>query len=244
MHLDEEQIQRVLHRELAGAEFAAAREHLAECSECRTRLAEATREQEAVLRLLGGVDHPAPRVAVEDIVSRSRRHATGRVRWAAGLILALGAAGAAYAVPGSPVRAWVAAVAEWLQGRETSAPKALPPVQPTPSAIAGIAVTPSRHFVIHFTAAQAVGHARVSLTAGSEIVVQGPNGAATYTSGVDRLEINNTGSSADFEIHIPQSAPWVEIWLGADRMLLKDGARISGVTPGGAPPYLLDLSPR
>ena len=84
MHLDEGQIQRVLHHELPDPEDAAAREHVVECPDCRNRMAEATREEQAVFGLLGRVDHPAPRVTVDTIVSRARGYRVGRVRWAAG----------------------------------------------------------------------------------------------------------------------------------------------------------------
>jgi hypothetical protein len=242
MHLDEEQVQQLLHGELAESDERAARAHLEGCPECEARLAEATRDAAMMSALLGHLDHPAPGVTAEVIASRAHGPGGGRLRWAAGVLLALGAAGAAYAVPGSPVRSWVAAIAEWIQGRPE--PARLAPVAPQSSgpALAGIAVIPGPRFVIQFTTPQVEGRASVSLTKGTEVVVQGPIGAATFTSGVDRLVIENAGSVADFDIQIPEAAPWVEIRVGNVRVLLKEGSRITTAAPAASTPYLLPLN--
>jgi hypothetical protein len=125
----------------------------------------------------------------------------------------------------------VAAIAAWIQGRPE--PARLDPGTPRSSerALAGIAVIPGPRFLIRFTTVQAEGRARVSLTKGAELVVQGPIGAATFTSGADRLEIENAGSVADFDIQIPEAAPRVEIRVGNVRVLLKDGSRITTAAP-------------
>lgn len=242
MHLDEEQVQRLLHGELAALDERAARAHLEGCPECETRLSEAKREAGMVTALLGHLDHPVPRVTAEAIVSRARGYGVRRLRWAAGILLMVGAAGAAYAVPGSPLREWVAALAEWIQGQ--SGPARLAPVAPRSSepALAGIAVIPGPRFVIQFTTHQVEGRARVSLTKGTEVVVQGPVDAATFTSGADRLVIENAGSVADFDIQLPEAAPWVEIRVSSVRVLLKDGSRITTAAPAASTPYLLPLN--
>lgn len=83
----------------------------------------------------------------------------------------------------------------------------------------------------------------MSLVAGPEVAVRGPVGAATFTSDVDRLVIDNRGSAASFEIAIPATAPRVEIRVGADRIFLKDGARVTTAgSARGRAPFLLPLA--
>jgi hypothetical protein len=110
---------------------------------------------------------------------------------------------------------------------------------------AGIAVIPGRNLLIIFTSPQTEGQALVSLTDGTDVVVRATMGAATFTSDVDRLVIDNQGSTATFEILIPRAAPRVEIRMGGDRIFLKDGLRVTtreSTDPRG--PYLVPLRPR
>ncbi len=244
MHLDEEQVQRLLHGELARPVETSAREHLAGCADCRARVTEAEREEDEVFALLRHVDHPPPRVDAQALAVRARARDFGWGRWAAGLLLALGLAGAAYAAPGSPLRAWLQAVVEWMGGRPDRSRLAPAPAQARDSSIAGVAVTPGRDFLILFTSPQAGGQAQVSLTDGAEIVVRAPIGAATFTSDVDRLVIDNGGSSATFEIQIPRAAPRVEIQVAGDRILLKVGSRVmTEQSTEREGQYLLPLTP-
>ncbi|MGH7567470.1 MAG: anti-sigma factor family protein [Gemmatimonadales bacterium] len=233
MHLDDDQVQRLLHGELAQPVVVALREHLAGCAPCRERVAAAERDENEVHALLRAVDHPVPRLDPEAVAARVRAHGllAPRIRWAAGILLALGLAGVAYAAPGSPLRRWVRAVAERLGGGSSRPPAPAPPQTPD-SGIAGIAVVPGRALVIRFTAPQTVGQAQVSLTDGAEVVVRAPIGAATFTSDVGQLVIDNRGSSGagggNFAIQIPRAAPRVEIWVAEQRVFLKEGARVIG----------------
>jgi hypothetical protein len=227
MHLDEEQIWRALHGELGPQVEVSVREHLVECAFCSEQVAEARREETGVYTLLSQVDHPPPPVAAEVLVARARTARRGWQRWAAAVLLALGFAGAAYAAPGSPVRAWVNAAL----ARMSAAPRRPPPSPtsrqgPGPS-VAGIVVAPGRALVIAFTSRQATGDAFVSMTDSAEVTVHAPIGAATFTSEPDRLVIHNQGSSANFEIEIPTGAPLVEIRVGDERRLLKEGPRVT-----------------
>ncbi|MGH8620959.1 MAG: hypothetical protein ACRET3_02380, partial [Burkholderiales bacterium] len=97
-------------------------------------------------------------------------------------------------------------------------------------------------FTIVFEAAQERGIAVVSLTDDASIVARRLAGTATFTAGVDRLAIANGGSTADYESELPRGAPWVEIRLGARRLLLKDGASVVTEAPLDARGrYLLSL---
>ena len=63
---------------------------------------------------------------------------------------------------------------------------------------------------------------------GGEVVVRAPIGAATFSSSVDRLVIDNQGAPATYEVQIPRAAPRVEIRVNGVRIFLKDGPRIIG----------------
>jgi hypothetical protein len=183
------------------------------------------REAAEVYALLRHLDHPAPRIDAEAIAVRARKGGLRWPPWAAGVFLALGAAGVAYAAPGSPLRAWTKAVLGWVDGPPTAPGPAAPIQAPDPVA-SGISVVPGRELTIVFTASPAAAEARVSLTDGTEVVVRALGGPATFTSDVDRLVIDNQGSPADFEIQIPRAAPRIEIRVGTEPILRKEGARI------------------
>ena len=241
MHLDEEQLQRLLHGELSADARRNAGDHLAACNECRERLVLAERDEGEILALLRQVDHPLPVVDPEALAARARGIGLAWGRWAAGILLVLGAAGAAYAVPGSPVRGWIRSATAWI-AREDRGPPA-PKQADAPSRGAGIAALPGRNYVIAFQSLESGGQARVSLTDGAEVIVRAPSGAARFTSGVDQLLIDNQGSGATFVIEIPRTAPRVEIRLAGKRLFLKQGERVtaqgSAVAEGE---YLLRLS--
>ena len=256
MHLDEEQIQRLLHGEQPPQTERSAREHMAGCADCRRRLAEAEREEREVHALLRAVDNPPPRIGAEAVAARAaaaseRARDSVWLRRAAGIILAAGIAGAAYAVPGSPVRAWVDAIAQKIGGGG-SEPSAVAPAPGTSTVgVSGIAVLPGKRLQILFKApegGQGGGQVLVCLTVGSEVQVRAPDGAATFTSRADQLLINNRSPSAaarpdTFEIEIPSDAPWVEIRVGGDRIFLKEGPRVTtggSIGPDGG--YVLPLT--
>jgi predicted anti-sigma-YlaC factor YlaD len=100
MHLDDERLQRLLSGELEPRVEASIRGHLATCGPCRDQTTAARREAAEVSRLLGFLDHPAPRLDPEDVMHASRG-VLGWGRRAALVFLGLGLAGVAYAAPGS-----------------------------------------------------------------------------------------------------------------------------------------------
>ena len=209
------------------------------------------RDEDEIYALLRQLDHPPPRVTAEMIAARARRGGGDGRRWAAGILLASTLAGAAYAAPGSPVRGWITAAVERVAGRAETrpAPLAAPAEQQPVSqpGASGIAVAPGRQLLILFASPQAAGQARVELTDAAEVVVRASSGGASFTSGIDRLVIDNQGSSGDFEIQIPRAARRVEIRVAGERIFLKSGPRItlgdSMPSPGSYPLPLTRLEP-
>lgn len=235
MHLDDEQLQRLLHGELPRAVERSLRDHLVACDECRARLADLGREESETYGLLLLVDHPAPRVTAEAVAAAATPAGRSWGRWAAGVLLALTAAGAAYALPGSPLREWVREWSAWVE-------RAPEPASPLTPELAGIAIEPGSSLTILFTTVQPEGQVRVSLAAGDAVRVRAPTGAARFTSNAGRLVIDNSGSPATFEVEIPRGAARVEIAVAGDRIFLKEGARVTA-EGGGEAGYLLPLVP-
>ncbi len=245
MHLDEERLQRLLHGELVPRAASTARAHVADCVECRTRVAAAEQQEDEVRALLRHLDHPVRHVDARAVAQKARLRAPRRERWAAGVVLALGLGGAAYALPGSPLPAWIEAVVHWVGGGTEPAP-ATPVPSPEPGPVpeptlAGIAVVPAGDLLISFGMAH--GQARVTLIDGDEVVVRAPAGAATFTSHVDRLVIDNVDPKATIDIAIPRAAPRVEIRVDHRRVLLKEGPRVTTESSvASRDPYLLPLA--
>ena len=251
MHLEEEQVQRLLHGELPAQAESDARQHVAGCIDCRRRLAEAEREENEVHALLRAVDDPAPpRISAEAVAARAQAGVAagprvGDLAWlrrAAAILVVVGIAGAAYAVPGSPIRKWVHAIVQKLGGRPGPTPG---PAPGDSTAIgAGISVLPEQKLLILIRSAEGDGQVFVSLTDEPEVQVHAPTGAAAFTSSAGQLLIDVQDPSATFEVEIPRSAPWVEIQTGTGQVFLKEGERVttkgSKDAVGG---YLFRLAP-
>jgi hypothetical protein len=244
MHLDEDQVQRLIHDERVLPRAAEAQQHLVGCDVCRERIAMARREEAEVFALLRAVDDPVPSADVAVIERRAGTLGTRRLSWAAGIVVALGIAGVAYAAPGSPLQRWMATLTGWLrpdpQRTQTSSSGPLPS-----SALAGVAVAPGQRLVIVFTSTQTVGDVRVRLTDSAHVAVQAPSGSAMFTSDSDRLVIDNRAGLGTFEIEIPRSAPRVEIVVGGTRRFLKEGGRVAADGPADtAAVYVIPLRER
>jgi hypothetical protein len=242
MHLDDEQVQRLLHGELGGAE-ASVRDHLSECSECRSRLAEAEREEEWVLNRLRRLDHGPPRVSIENILAADARPARPVWgRWAAGVFLALAAAGVAYAAPGSPLPQVIERLIQLMsptadRGVDTTESRRARESQ------AGIAVEAGERLTIDLAPGQGIDTAVISLTDGSEVVIRARGGTTTFTSDPDRLAVRHAGESATLEIQVPRAARSVELRMGNHRLWLKKDSRItSDVPPESGGRYRIPLA--
>lgn len=242
MHLDEAQVQGLLHGELAPAYEVAAREHLEQCDVCRDGVAAAAREEAEVFALLGAVDHPAPVIEAQAIARRAGAPSARRLPWAAGIVVALGVAGVAYAAPGSPLPRLVSALSAWVRPKPEPARPAAPP-SPAPSAVAGVAFVPGERLLIVFTSSQSEGAAHVRLTDSAQVVVRAPSGAATFSTDTDRLVIDNRGSAGTFEIQVPRAAPRVEIVVDdTRRLLIERGVLVSNAAVAVDSVYTIPLA--
>ncbi len=251
MHLNEERIQRLLDEELSPPEESSVRAHLDECEECRARVASAEHDAREIHALLRALDHRLPPVDAEMVAERARRgRETGEaLRRAALILVGIGIVGAAYAVPGSPLRAWVNDAVQWIGSGERLREDDASSTRPVPRADSGlhgsgVAVEPGKSFVIEFVHPQRENRASVTHTSGREVVVHGPPGAATYSAGAQRIDIVIRDGAAAFYVEIPESAPRVEIRAGGASLFLKEGARVSTrASEGPSRSYGLSLAP-
>jgi hypothetical protein len=244
-HLDAEQIERLLDGETLATTDRWARAHVAECGECQGRLAVAEREAAEIRTLLTQADHEPPKVDALQIAARARVRRGRWQKWAAGILLVIGSAGILYAAPGSPLRGWLASAARWIGREEVKVPPDESAAAPTPASVAGIAVSPGESLLIIFEESQPEGRARITLSAGTEVIVRAPAGSATFTSQASRLVIGNHGTASIYDIEIPQTAPRVEVLVDGGRIFLKAGQAITIPDSGaGTGPYLLPLKGR
>ncbi|HXO86518.1 MAG TPA: hypothetical protein VN803_13440, partial [Gemmatimonadales bacterium] len=137
--------------------------------------------------------------------------------WAAAIALLLLGAGALYAIPGSPLRRWIAALGG---GQPKQGPA---PTGPS----AGIAVEPGARFRIVFSS-RAAGQVTIVVTDGVAIEARRLDDGSTarFTAELDALLIDPGTSPGDFAIDIPRAAPWVEVLIAGRRIFLKDGLQI------------------
>jgi hypothetical protein len=234
MHLDEEQIQRALHRELRPDAESTVDDHLSACPECRSRLLHAEAEESWVLERLGTSDNIPPRVTAGTVMIRARRAAPPWTR--------LAAAGVAYAAPGSPLPGALKRIVQLIAPARESTPEPLP-APPSMEPQAGIAVVPGARLGIDIVPGQVVDTAVVSLTDGTEVVVTARGGATTFSSDPDRLTIRRSGPPARLEILVPRQAPSLSIRVGDRRLWLKTDSRIlSDASADSQGRYVLPLS--
>lgn len=183
-------------------------------------------EDREVAELLSRLDHPVPPVSVEMVIGRARRAGVERLRWAAGIALALGlAASAAYAAPGSPVPGWIAQAARALG---LAAPVADPSFDGAqlPAESAGIALIPGDSLLIEFLEAGLSGYLRVDLTDDAEVIVQAPTGSTRFASEPERLLVEHPTPDT-VHVQLPRAGGRVVIRVGARELLQKDGPAVS-----------------
>ncbi|HEV7366038.1 MAG TPA: hypothetical protein VGN76_09360 [Gemmatimonadales bacterium] len=244
MHLDEEQVQRLLHGEPVTAGMPA-RDHLAVCAECRARLEEAERDEGWVFDRLRRLDHGVPAIGMDRVKSASAKGVPAWGRLAAGIFLALAVAGVAYAAPGSPLPRMLSSLIHLIAGssERPPSPEPLPPGGQREESQAGIAVAPGDRLTVVFLGDQGGSTARVSLTDGADLMVRAVGGITTFTSDADRLTVAHEGSPASFEVLVPRAAPLVELLSGGRRRLIKQGTGIvADVPPDSQGHYLIPLS--
>jgi anti-sigma factor RsiW len=234
-HLDDVSIELLLSGELDESEAQRGLAHLAECATCGRRLAAAREQDKEIEALLSLLDHPVPQLGSEDVMQRARRRRRHSHTAAAGIALLL-LAGAASAVPGSPLRTWLA-------GFLGASPETSTPPAAEQGVAAGVSVVPTGEFELVFAAVQEAGVVRIVITDEPEVAVRAVGGAPGYSVEPDQVRIENAGSTADYEILLPRSARHVRIRVGDSVVFTKrDGSITTGAAPDAAGQYVLEFA--
>jgi hypothetical protein len=162
------------------------------------------------------------------------------MRWAAGILIALGVGGVAYAAPGSPLPRVVRSVIHRFAPARLQQPADSLKARPSGSQ-SGIAVAPGSRLAVVFLGAPH-DTALVSLSDSAELMVRVVGGTASFSSEPERLTVTRQGPAAKLELTIPRDAQLVEVWRGGQRVLLKQGPRlVTQARPGPDGRYRLPL---
>lgn len=172
--------------------------------------------------LLSPLDHPVPHVDVEALVRSARRTGHGTRRAAAIVVAAFAlGAGVAFALPGSPVRAWISRLREG--GVDAT----------VPADRAGIAVAPGRDLVVQFEGAPPGAYARVAITEGPMVEVRGPAGSTRFVSEPTRLVVE-VGTPDTIDVALPRDARFVRLEVGDRTLLSMAGSTVTAAGPRDA----------
>jgi hypothetical protein len=234
-HLDDTAIELLLSGEQDKSEARDRLAHLAECDACNRRLAAAREQDQELGSLLSLLDHHLPPLGPEDVMQRARRRWRHPYIAAAGIAL-LVVAGAASALPGSPLRTW-------LEGFLGASPEtsARPPDEQLISG--GVSVLPTGEFELVFEAVQEAGVVSVSLTDEPELAVRSIGGEPGYSVAPDQVRVDNAGSVADYEVLLPRSAGHVRIRVGDSVVLTKqDDSIVTTAARDAAGRYVLEFA--
>jgi hypothetical protein len=243
-HLDSEAIELLLSGELGEPDLRARGAHLAECPACARRVEAARQQDRAIGELLSSLDHPVPRVAAEDVVRRAGRGWRHRYAVAASIVLLAAAGAAVAAVPGSPVRAWLAGLLEGPPRAPVEEPPEAPLPQGQPAGIAaGISLVPTERFELVFASGQESGVLRITLSDEAELAVRASGTPPAYSVGPEQVRVENAGATADYEILIPRSASSVRIRVGDTVVFTKQGAAVTAAAaPDAEGRYFLEFA--
>ncbi len=236
MHLDDERTQRWLHAELDGAARQEVAAHLATCAECQAQVAAAEAEESWVRGRLAVLPEPGPLASMAGL--RARASSLRRWRWAATILLSCAAAGAAYAMPGSPLPGWVERIGEWISppGR-TPAPES---PAAAPAAPSGIVLPVEPNLTVRLRGGAAGSEARVVVVDSGGITVRVRSGQAAFTTSSGLLVVDAGGAGTGIEVELPRGAPMVGIETAGQRLfLLHNGVVESATTADDAGVYRL-----
>ncbi|HEX8393017.1 MAG TPA: hypothetical protein VF665_11715 [Longimicrobium sp.] len=242
-HLDEGALQELLDGEMPAGRSGPAEAHLAGCSACAAQLSELRAGGERMSALLGAGDVAAPMLRAQAAFHRRRRGAhplarTGRglSRAAAVMIAIGGAAVAAAAFPGSPVRQWVRETL--LTEQEPAAPAPAPVVQapapPPEAAPTGVSILPDDgqvRVVVSGAGPELRVRARLSPSPQAAVRATGAAaGTARFRTAPGRIEVLNAGAG-QVEVDLPAGAESAFLEVNGRVYAAKEGQALRALTP-------------
>jgi len=172
------------------------------------------------LRLL---DHPVPRRSADDVLAEARRRQVERSprrAWRLAAAVGLTVAGAAAALPSSPLRRLLGRAPGDAPAGAPHAPHASPAAPPATSpetlrdaASAGVAVVPRERVEVAFLR-QSRGRLELRFVEGPQLSLV-PRGAdVRFTVRPDRIAVEDTTGRASFELLVPRSVAQLRVEVG------------------------------
>ena len=231
MHLEDGTLQGFLDDELSAGERAETAEHLLSCAECHRSYEELMQANALFAQSVSVLDVEPPATSPAVVRSLRGRARSGTLSFvkAAGLVLGFAAVASA-AVPGSPVRDWIARVAQPApldEVESTESPIATPEPGPVPAPTpAGVSIAPAND-----------GAVEVTLTGLEDVVIRletiaGPR-ASVSVVGADRDPTFRTGAGTVEVLDAVGGAVYVRLPRDVEgARLFVDGRLYAGVGGG------------
>lgn len=238
-HPEDGRLLALLDGELPAAAAARVRRHLDGCGRCRRRRDELERASEALGEALGALDVPPPDREARDVRShagardagaddappsdgdravRSRGRTLGRgAIWkAAVLVLTVGAAASA-AVPGSPVREWIAESTRRVAGAFTGQDR---PDRSAPEASSPAGVSIRAEGPAEVSIDDPADGLRLRVRTSDDTLLTVAGRGARYRAGDDRIDVTGP-EGPELRIDLPSSVA-VRVTVEG-RLLLEQG---------------------
>ncbi|MEE8594833.1 MAG: zf-HC2 domain-containing protein [Gemmatimonadota bacterium] len=227
-HPAEQTLLAYLDRELPFDERSTVREHVQVCVECSRMLDELAAATRSFADAISALDVPAPALlapipAAATITPLRRRRASRRPLLAAALIIIF-VAGAGAAIPGSPLREWLARSVELVTGGPSEEPS--DPTTPVSGQRAGspaaVSVRPLDGLVrIIITQPAPETTIRVRLLDGGTASVWSVEGR--YRTAPGEIEVLGAGPG-EVVILLPRTVPSAEVELDGRLVATKEGS--------------------
>jgi anti-sigma factor RsiW len=239
-HATEGLLQAYLDDEVADAARAEIAGHLDACAACAAEaealVAVNAQAHQALMMLDAPVSASAALVSVRQraAAAPARRGAgglRGSLSRAAGLVLlTVGAASAA--IPGSPVRSWLAGAWDRVSSlfvgdravQVVETPVAPPPAEAAPEAYAAVALAEGQVRVL-VSAPTGPATIRVRLVAGQRAAFQSTDTSVRFVSATGRLEITGLGAG-EATIDLPRSARLATVEIAGRTVVRAEDGRL------------------
>lgn len=249
-HVSDETLLAFLDREVRAVERSEIEEHVARCEACAIRLewvrSASGRVGEALEALDGeapwtgmpavlaqaartagadtGMTEPVRSIASAPSIRRAPRFSGRPVAVAASLVLLLAAG--AWAVPGSPVRAWLSgtatAVAELFRSDAPETDVATADASPENTSDAGVFVEPRDGRVqVSLWAAAAGTRVRIGLTSAEFASARSTGASGRYSVGPGLIEVSE--ASGEMIIELPRQVPEARVEIDGRIVVRKRG---------------------
>lgn len=196
-----------------------------------------------LLIALGALDSPVRDISAESIIQEARsRTRQRRVRLAAAAVVMLSAIGVA-AMPGSPVRRWLAAAVSGISSRQPEKPATSSDSASTgaKAEMRGVSTAIGTSAEISFSHSQESGDVFLRLIPESELRIRSPEFPSSYSLRAGNITVRNPGSRASYDIDASERADIQVIVAGRIVFRRHNGVVVSGPQPGSDGAYVFSL---